>query len=219
MKDKLLRNARNTNWSPSLSTVLHARIGINVIHQHLYILRLKFRNLLRISKDNNGIHGTHQHATSIFIFSRQVGFHALFDDLSSLIRHPQWLKRLQENRWTFLANFTHHIHGPLQPSDTSFEIEIRLLCQLSIYVSSHERNKLQMQKFYLPAYISRALRNLPFDTNLEVDRVLMLCDAWKWRIAFFMAVEEVLLLLLVVFINKLFAVFECGLIIGQTNVN
>lgn len=56
MQNVLLRNTRDANWRPSLTSILHAGVCINVVHQHLDVLWLHFAYLLWICENGDRIH-------------------------------------------------------------------------------------------------------------------------------------------------------------------
>jgi len=126
MKNVLLTYPRNADRRPCLATVFHARVGIDIVKQHLDVLRLKLVHLFRVSKYADRIHRTHQHS-SCKCFG-QIAFNAFLNDSSCLIRHTKRLECLKEYARTLLADLTHHIHGPLEACDASFDIKIWLLC-------------------------------------------------------------------------------------------
>ena len=51
MQYELLRDTRDADGRPSLSTVFHTGVCVNVIHQNLNVLRFHLRNLLRICEN------------------------------------------------------------------------------------------------------------------------------------------------------------------------
>ena len=111
VQDELFGYARYADRRPSLATVFHAGVSINIIHQDLDILRLNLRNLIRICKDAYWIHRAYKHTTCKSL--GEVLFNTLLYNLPSLIGHPQWLKSLQEDRRALLTDVAHHVHGPL----------------------------------------------------------------------------------------------------------
>tara|TARA_B110000305_G_C19413472_1_gene626735 strand:+ start:776 stop:1156 length:381 start_codon:yes stop_codon:yes gene_type:complete len=125
VQNKLLGYARNTNGRPSLATVFHAGVRVNVIHEDLHILGLDFSNLLGICENAYGVHGADEHAAGESL--RQVLLDALFNLFSRLIWHPQRLEGLQEYRRTFLAYVTHHVHGSFEASDAGFDVKVGFL--------------------------------------------------------------------------------------------
>lgn len=59
VQDEALGNTWNADRSPSFSTVLHAWIGVNVIHKHLDVGSFHFSNLLGVSENGYWVHGAH----------------------------------------------------------------------------------------------------------------------------------------------------------------
>lgn len=79
-----------------------------------------------------------------------------------------------------------------------------------------------MQKFYLSSNISRILLGSSRYADLVVIWMLMLVYAREGLIAPFLfvgAVEQILMVLLICFVDELLAVWECGSVILDTNVD
>jgi hypothetical protein len=64
VQNELLADPRNTNRSPSFSSVFHAWVCINVVHEDLDVLGFDLTDLLWISKDRYRIKSTYKHTTS-----------------------------------------------------------------------------------------------------------------------------------------------------------
>ena len=86
MQDELLGNAGDANGSPSFTAVFHARVGVDVVHEDLDVLRFHFGYLLWVCENGNRVHGANQHPTCERLW--QVLLNAFFDYPSRLIRHP-----------------------------------------------------------------------------------------------------------------------------------
>ena len=97
VKDELLGDTRDANGCPCLSTILHAWVCIDVVHQNLDVLRLQLGDLLWVSENGDGVHGAHQHSASECL--RQVLLDALLNYPPRLIRHPERLESLEEHTW------------------------------------------------------------------------------------------------------------------------
>ena len=85
VKNELFRYTWYTNGRPSLSSVFHARVSINVIHKHLNILWFQFWHLFRISEDTYRVHRTYEHPTRKSLW--QIWLNTFLDDSPRLIWH------------------------------------------------------------------------------------------------------------------------------------
>ena len=64
MKQEFLRDTRDANWGPSLSSIFHWWVCKNIIHQNLDVMRLHLGNLFWICKNANWIQSWNKHSTS-----------------------------------------------------------------------------------------------------------------------------------------------------------
>lgn len=94
-----------------------------------------------------------------------------------MVGHSKWLEGLQEDRWTLLTDFTHHIHRPFKAGDARLDIQVGLLGELLDDFASNQTDELQMQILNLLANVTNTLLALPLNADFEHVGVLMLCYA------------------------------------------
>lgn len=128
MEQEFFRNTRNTNWRPSFSAALHARVRVNVVKKDLDVLSLQFWSLLRVGKDGDGVEGAEEHAADESLWD--VRFDTFLNYPPCLVRHPQRLKRAEKYEGRLLRHLTHHVHRALESSDARLDVEIWSLRQL-----------------------------------------------------------------------------------------
>lgn len=59
MEDELFGDAWDADRGPCFSAVLHARIGVDIVHQDLNVGCLHLSNLLWVCENGNGVHRAH----------------------------------------------------------------------------------------------------------------------------------------------------------------
>ena len=135
------------------------------------------------------------------------------------------MKCLQEYRWRFLRDITHHIHSSFQPCDTSFNVHIGPFRQLGVDVGGNQRHELKMQIFHLLDDVRVRFFALPWSWNFKHTWMLLLSDTLQtWRLlrsgcVLRSSVERINLVLLEFFINEFLSVLQFKLVIDNTDVN
>ena len=102
--------------------------------------------------------------------------------LTRLVRHSQRLERLQEDRRTFLAYVTHHVHGPLEPGDAGFDVEIGFLAELGVHITCDQTDELQVQVLHLLLDVGRGLLGLALSGDLKHVWMLVLSHVGETRL-------------------------------------
>ena len=62
-------------------------------------------------------------------------------------RYAQWLKGLQEARWTLLRRFAHHVECFLESDDVLLDVQVWMTLQQCYHARRHQRDELDVQVF------------------------------------------------------------------------
>jgi hypothetical protein len=116
VKKKLFGYSWNANGCPSFTSIFHAWVCVDVVEQHLHVVRPYFGNLFGIGENCYGVQRRDEHTTCKRFW--QIVFKTFLNDSPGLIRHSERLERLKKDGWTFVAYVAHHVDGALEASNT-----------------------------------------------------------------------------------------------------